>query len=60
MRADPYGLARLFDEYPDVYSAYRAIAISRLLGDAPAGGFAKRREQTRMGRLEAMARRVSR
>ena len=61
MGCSPYGLARLFDEYPDVYEAYRAIALHRLIGeDGKGGGFKQRREATRAKRLADMARRSRR
>lgn len=45
-------MARLLDEYPDVYDAYRKLIVDRLRGASNrAGDFQGRRERTRAQRL---------
>ena len=56
---EPYLVARLFREFPDVYDAYRLRVVARLLEDDPrAGSFKSRRERTRAQRVARMTGRV--
>lgn len=52
----PYDLARLLDEYPDVFDAFwvRAAGLSSSQGRE---GFRERRERTRSDRIRKAARR---
>ena len=57
----PYDLARLLDEYPDVFDAYWVRAVGLLSKSAEKGkarqSFRERREATRAERITRAARR---
>ena len=52
-------MARLLHEFPDVFDAYRAAVVARLMEKPDNGeiGFMERREATRSERIERIARR---
>ena len=56
----PYDIARLLDEYPDVFDAYFWRVMTRAedaAGQPQAGGFKARRERTRAERIRRLSRR---
>ena len=57
-KQSPYDLARLLDEYPDVFDAYWVTAVGSSSGKGQAKqSFRSRRESTRAERIRKAARR---